>query len=136
MHSVTLTEPTTLLRDWARATSTVTSLVGQRTYAGGVPKGAGYPALVVTRIGGGLDGPLDVGTYRFDCWAVTAPGAAQLAGVVASWLASQGPQPLSGGPVRFCGANVTSAFPVPDPDDPSIYRFTLTAQVVTTTAPA
>lgn len=136
MHSVTFVEPTTALRDWLRTVATVTAIASTRGYAGGLPKGATLPAYTLTRVGGGLDGPVDVGTWRFDCWAATQPAADQLAAVLISHLASQGPQNIGTAGVRFRGASITSLLPVPDPDNPDLYRTTFTAQVVTTTAPA
>lgn len=124
--TVTVIEPTTALRDHMRG---VTGLgVGVRVYAGGLPAAVVFPAVSFFRVTGGA-GVVDEGEYQFDCWADSAPSAAQLASDVAGWLINLIPVDI--GAVQLCGATVDAMFPVVDPDDPDIHRYTITAQVVT-----
>ena len=48
------------LRDWLRTVPGVVAVAAQRVYVGPMPQAAPLPAVVVTRIGGGIaDLPLD-----------------------------------------------------------------------------
>ncbi len=131
----TIIEPTTAIRDWLRTKPTITAAVGVDStdrvavYAGGLPGAPTYPAVVVTRVGGGLNPPLDLGLYQFDCWAATATAAANLAGVLCSLLESTGPTTLD--TITIAGANVNTAAADPDLDNPNTHRYIVTAQVVT-----
>lgn len=134
-YPVTYVEPTTVLRDWLRTVTAVTDVVSTRVYAGGLPADATLPAIVVTRIAGGLDGAVDLGVYDFDCWGSTHPAAATVANALVGVLATlSGTQPLSS-TVRATGGTVQAVLPQPDLDDPTLYRIVVTAQVTTIHTP-
>lgn len=125
-------EPTRELRDWLRTVTRLTNIVDQRIWAGGLPDDATLPAVVITRVGGGLDRPLDVGLYQFDCWASTGSGAAQLVSALLEVLYGT-PSGTTAGKVTYGGcADDAQVVWLPDPvgDTP---RYTVTAQVVTKT---
>lgn len=128
--SWTLAAPTSALRDWLRGAGLS---VDARVYAGGLPADATLPAVVLHRVSGTFDGPIDVGVYQVDCWAATGPAAETLAYEVASLLVSTAPTDV--GAVRVAGTVVESVAAVPDPDDPDVYRYTVAAQVSTVPAP-
>lgn len=125
--AVTIVEPTTALRDWLRTQSLT---VGQRIYAGGLPKGVALPAIHFQRIGGGTDEQVDQGLYQFDCKAAKASDAAEVASELASLLLSTGRVDLSDD-VRMAGAQLAALVPIVDPDNESVFDMTLTAQITT-----
>lgn len=127
-HLYTITEPTAALRDWHRTDSRLTAEVDQRIYAGGLPKTPVFPAIVLTRQGGSIDGPIDVGLYRYDVWAETASEGARIAGVLVSALMSTGPTDMGGG-LFFVGSTPQSPAYFPDPAKSGIHRHTFVAQV-------
>ena len=129
--TVPFTEPTTKLRDWLRGLAAVQSVAAQRVYAGGLPKTPTLPAVTIRRIGGGLDGPVDLGLYQIDCWATTAPDASAVASVVGAQVESVGLTDLTG--VSLCGGTVQSVNYI-DTTTPDLYRYSLTVQLVTRTS--
>lgn len=62
--------------------------------------------------------------------ADTGPAAAALAGELISLLVSTPPTVIASG-VRFAGATCQAPIASPDPSDPDVYRYVVTAQVVT-----
>ena len=127
MISTTVVEPTTAIRDWLRTKGLD---CGARVYAGGLPQAVTLPALVITAVGGTVAEPVLEGTYQFDAWADTGPAAAALAGDLISLLVSTPPTVIATG-VRFLGATCQAPIATPDPSDPDVYRYVVTAQVVT-----
>lgn len=125
-------EPTRELRDWLRTVDAVTDIVGQRVWAGGLPDDPDLPAVVIARVGGGLDRPIDVGLYQFDCWASTGSGAALLVSALLGVLYGT-PSGTAVGNVTYGGtADGAQVVWSPDPVDDTP-RYTVTAQVVTKT---
>lgn len=129
-HQYTITEPTQALRDWHRTDARLTTEVAQRIYAGGLPKTPTFPAIVLTRQGGSLDGVIDNGLYRYDVWADTASESARIAGVLVSALLSTGPTDMAAG-LFFVGATPNSPAYFPDPAASGIHRHTFVTQVTT-----
>ncbi len=127
MIASTIVEPTTALRDWLRTKGLD---CGEAVYAGGLPQAVTLPALVVTAVGGAVVEPVLEGVYQFDAWADTGPAAAALAADLISLLVSTPPTVIATG-VRFLGATCQAPIATPDPSDPDVYRYTVTAQVVT-----
>jgi hypothetical protein len=126
------TDPTTALRDWLRASSSVTALVAQRSYANGLPNSPTLPAIVVTRVGGGPSLPIDIGLYQFDCWAATGSEAAALVNALVRLLYST-PSGTALGSLTYGGAVEDPEIVwQPDPVD-ATPRYVVTAQVVTKT---
>lgn len=75
-----LPDPETLLVAALNATASVTALVGSRISTN---RGSTYPALVVTRVGGGPDSPAsDLALLQLDCWATDDATASLLARTV------------------------------------------------------
>jgi hypothetical protein len=132
-YPVAYTEPTTAIRDWLRAEATITAVVSDRTWAGGLPSTYTLPAIVIHRVGGGLDGPVDLGVYQLDCLASTSTGAATVANAVVSFLSSSSGRVALSSTLRFGGATVQAVTPIQGLDDPDIHRIMVTAQVVTLT---
>lgn len=132
IHTLLWTEPTTDLRDWLRATTAITDLVGQRTYANGLPDDPDLPAIVISRVGGGPSLPIDIGLYQFDCWAPTGSGAKALVDALMRLLYST-PSGTTVGTLRYGGAaEDPEVLWQPDPVD-ATPRYIVTAQVVTKT---
>lgn len=129
--TVSYTEATTLLRDWLRGVPAVTALVSTRTYAGGLPDAVTYPAVTIRRIGGGPDGPIDLGLYQLDAWAATAPTSGAVAAALASTVESVGVVDLGSG-VTLTGG-VVQSWNILDTDTPDAYRNTLTVLFATRT---
>lgn len=127
MISSTIVEPSTALRDWLRTQSLA---CGEAVYAAGLPQSVDLPAVVVTAVGGTVNEPVLEGVYQFDAWATTGPAAAALAGELVSLLVST-PSTDIGGGVRYLGATCQAPIATPDPSDPDVYRYVVTAQVVT-----
>lgn len=127
MIATTVIEPTTAIRDWLRTKSLA---CGEAVYAAGLPQAVTLPALVVTAVGGSVVEPVLEGVYQFDAWATTGPAAATLAGQLISLLVST-PSTDIGGGVRYLGATCQAPIATPDPSDPDVYRYVVTAQVVT-----
>lgn len=127
MIESTIVEPTTALRDWLR---TEALACGEAVYAGGLPQAVTLPAVAVTAVGGTVVEPVLEGTYQFGAWADTGPAAAALAGELISLLVSTPPTVIASG-VRFAGATCQAPIASPDPSDPDVYRYVVTAQVVT-----
>lgn len=115
-----------MLRDWLRDAGLS---VAARIYAGGLPTDVTVPAVAVHRVAGNVDGPIDFGVYQFDAWAATGPAAETVAYELVSLLESTAPTDIDG--ARVAGATVESVVAAPDPNDPDLYRYAVTAQVVT-----
>lgn len=135
--TVTVTEPTTSLRDWLRTHADIVAALptdgaGKRTvYAGGLPATPSLPAVVLNRIGGDVDDlGVDSGLYQFDCWADTASAAGTVAGVIQSLLLNTTTTTIASG-LSVDGASIESSIYFPDPDSPDTHRYIVTAQVVT-----
>lgn len=127
MIATTVVEPTTAIRDWLRTESLA---CGTAVYAGGLPQAVTLPALTVTAVGGAVVEPVLEGQYQFDAWADTGPAAAALAAELISLLVSTPPTVIAT-TVRFLGATCQAPIATPDPSDPDVYRYIVTAQVVT-----
>lgn len=127
MIATTIVEPTTAIRDWLR---TQGLSCDEAVYAGGLPQAVTLPALTVTAVGGAVVEPVLEGQYQFDAWADTGPAAAALAAELISLLVSTAPTVIATG-VRFLGATCQAPIANPDPSDPDVYRYIVTAQVVT-----
>jgi hypothetical protein len=123
------------LRDYLRTVASVTALVGQRVYVGGLPKNPAVPvtpAVVVSRVGGTMVPPVDQALVQFDCWAVSGSDAEQLAVTVAGVLDSVAGSTILVSGVRFKGASIVSVNWLPDPAS-DLPRYIVTAQVVAAT---
>lgn len=125
---VTLAEPTTDIRDWLRGAGLA---VGARVFCDGFPKGVTLPAVGFSRIGGPLVDMVDQGLYGFEVRAPTMPAAKTAAYELAELLTNTVQLDLTD--VRIAGASIAALNPITDPDDPSLYRMVLTAQITTIT---
>jgi hypothetical protein len=129
-EAVTIVDPTTPIRDWLRGQSLA---VSTRVYCDGFPKNLVMPACAFSRIGGPISNVFDLGLYQFDIRAETMPAAKTAAAELMTLLLSTFEEELSPSPngVRMGGASIASSLPIIDPDDPSSYRMTVTAQITT-----
>lgn len=127
MTAVTITDATTALRDWLRTRDTSASA---RIYAGGFPQGVKMPAASITRAGGPLDVPIDLGAYQIVAIASSDPAAAGLRDEIASVLVSTGFADLGDG-LTMRGATVSGRWATTDESDPAIRRAVLTVQICT-----
>lgn len=120
------------VRDYLRADSAVSALVGTRVFFG-VPKQAKFPLITVRRIGGPQDpseAPLDLPLVQIDVWGEgnnKAQAHAVCAAVRDALDAIRSATSLNAGVVAY-GANVENVTWFPDPADDRP-RYVLTAQV-------
>ena len=106
------------LRDWLRTVPGVVAVAAQRVYIGPMPQAAPLPAVVVTRIGGGIaDLPLDGVGVQLDCWAQTGVAAEALAAAVCRAVLSTLPETTMGDGLTWMGGTITSITWLPDPRD-------------------
>lgn len=130
--STVVTDATTPIRDWLRALAP--DPIGARSYVGGLPRSVTLPAQFLERVGGPITETIDVGLYQFDCRGATAPAAKAAAAAVCTALLQLQPRTtVAGHAVVLDGAVVLSSLTLPDPDDPSVHRAVVTAEVTTRT---
>lgn len=122
----TIVDPSTSLRDWLRTAGTD---VAARVYLDGFPKAVTLPAAVLSRIGGPIASPLDIGLWALEVRGATQPETKTAAYELVTFLESAAPETLDD--CRFCGATTASLNTVSDPDDPTVYRMTATVQITT-----
>jgi len=116
------------LRDWLRAAPAVVALVGTRTYLGALPLGSPLPALVVSRVGGGMDGyTYDAAMIQVEAWAASGSQAETLITTAVTVLGSQLPTVLSPS-AQLMGARLNALLWYPDPDT-DIPRYIATVDV-------
>lgn len=134
MITITVSDATTPIRDWLRDLSTMTAVIGTRTFIDGQPSNPTLPAVDLARIGGDIDdNGVDRGIYQFNCRGETGPSAKAVAAALTQALLQL--SNMTEGQVRLHGAQVTSTITVPDPDFPDTHRVNVTAQITTTTIP-
>lgn len=131
VETATYAPATTPLRDWLRAQD-VAGIVGTDVYIGGVPGGAGWPAIALSRVGGFTDAPFDRPLFQFDCWSDPPPDgsgaeAETVAMALLTLLESTGRTAISAG-VLFLGATGQSPVWLPDPAS-NQPRYVVTAEV-------
>lgn len=116
--------PTKPFQNWLRLTATqpFAAMVGAPNVdtarivgADLLPAGIARPAVAFHAApGGSFDQTLTVFAFQFDCYADTAPAAEQLAGALASLLASTPPRTSLGGGLTFEGpADLVDSFYLP-----------------------
>ena len=117
------------LRDWLRAASAVTALVGTRTYLGALPLGSPLPALVVSRVGGGMDGyTYDAAMIQVEAWAASGSQAETLITAAVTVLASAPEATALNASAQLMGARLNALLWFPDPDT-DIPRYIATVDV-------
>jgi hypothetical protein len=130
---------TKALRDYLRADTGVSALVGNRVFFG-IPDRVAFPLVTVTRVAGGQDAgeaPIDRPIMQLDCWGIPGNGASaeDTANAVKSALeAIKGRTSLNADCVAF-GASVMGApfFPDPETGQP---RVVLTVDMTAHAVPA
>ncbi len=105
------------LRDWLRASPAVVAIVGQRTYLGALPLGSVFPALVVSRVGGGMDGyTYDAAMIQVEAWAPGGSQAETLITTAVTALASAPEGTVLSASAQLMGARLNALLWYPDPD--------------------
>lgn len=125
------------MRDYLRADSGVSTIVGTRVFFGVPRNGAKFPLVTIQRVGGGQDlgeAPLDGAQIQLDCWAnghdkATAESLREAVRDALDALRGRTTQ----GSVRLLGADVISDLWAPDPASDQA-RYTVTASVAAMSA--
>lgn len=125
--SVTLVDPSSKIRDWLRTQSLA---VGVRVYCDGFPKNVTLPAVALSRLGGPIAQMVDLGLYGFEVRDDTAPGVKAAAYELAELLTNTNQEQIHA-TVRLAGASISALNSITDPDDPTLFRMVVTAQLVT-----
>jgi hypothetical protein len=76
----TFTDVEAAVKAWARAHAGISAAASGGVFLS-IPKGAHFPLLVITRVGGAPElgeAPLDQARIQFDCWGSDRAGAAAL----------------------------------------------------------
>lgn len=121
------------LRDWLRAQS-IAGVAGQ-VYVGGLPTGTTGGSIVLFRVGGLTDGPIDRPLIQFDVRAVTGSAAEAIAAALLTLLESTPASTALTSTLHYMGA-ASVADPIWSPDQPGdTPRYVLTVELAVKALP-
>ena len=140
MSAVTFADTEAVVKRWL-ATTSVAPLIsrpgGGLNIFGAMPNSSPLPALIVTRVGGGVDAvaevPSDLARISFACWAATKDSASALYRAVlgeVDTLARVGG--WTEAPTTLLAGSVESVVWLPDPDS-DVPRYIVDAHMITIT---
>lgn len=129
-ETVTLVAVSASLRDWLRSHTSLDALIGDRVYVGGLPTGTTLSSIVLRRVGGLTDGPIDRPLIQFDVRHPTSGASAEaIAAALLTLLLSTNAGTVIVAGLLFMGANAETApiwLPDPEADTP---RYVLTVEI-------
>lgn len=135
-EAVTIAPVETPVRDWLRSLN-VAGTVGDSVFCGGLPRGHDLTvdgdAIVVQRVAGVNDGPIDQPTIQFNIWSKSGAQTEVIEAALRTLLLSTPEGTVLAGTTRFHGAAGINSFWAPAPDTDHPRRIvTATLSIITT----
>lgn len=127
---------TTVLRDWLRAQNiTGVDGSGDQVYAGGLPTGTTGGSIVLFRVGGQSDGPIERPLIQLDCRDDTGSGAEIIVAALLALLESADASTALASNLHLMGVASVAA-PIWSPDQPGdTPRYIVTVELAVKSLP-